>query len=863
MLADTLIVESATSGIGTQLVRPVARGKFIYAGSEKLWVRGTTYGAFRPDEQKREYQDVAIIDRDFALMSQAGFNAVRIPHTMPPLHVLDIAARYGLRVMVGLSAEQYAGYLADRKKDAPDIDGLIRAKVRSCSGHPALLCYALGNEIPASMVRWLGRRKVERYLERLYRVVKTEDPDSLVTYVNYPSTEYLQLPFLDFVSFNVYLESQDRLDGYLARLQNIAGDRPLVMSELGLDAFRNGEDNQARTLDWQIRTTFAAGCAGAFIFSWTDEWYRGGAEVEDWAFGLTDRERRPKPALDAVQRTFAQVPFPRVMKWPRISVVVCVYNGERTLHDCCEGLRALDYPNYEVIIVDDGSKDNTAAISAEYGFRLIRTPNQGLSRARNVGLEAATGEIIAYTDGDARPDPHWLMYLANAFENSSHVGIGGWNIAPVDDGSMAQCVAHAPGGPVHVLLSDREAEHIPGCSMAFRVSALKAIGGFDPQFRAAGDDVDVCWRLQEQGWTLGFSHGAMVWHHHRDSIRAYWRQQRGYGEAEALLERKWPEKYNVAGHVTWAGRLYSKGITIPLGGTGRIYQGTWGLAPFQMLTDTKPGLLRALPLMPEWHLIIAILGMVSLAGWAWRPLLLAMPLFALALVVPIGQAWLSTANLSSGYFGTGFQRFNARVTVAFLHLVQPLARLSGRLRHGLTLWRKRGPDGMSWPLPRTLPICVTRWQPPEARLAALDETLRATGAVVLHGNSYDSWDLEVRGGIFGSSRLLMAFEDSGSGTQLVRLRAWPYCAPLARGLLLLFVLFTVLASANGASAAAAQFGALLAVLAWRAARECGVTINAVMDAAVSCGLLNQPQAAQTLGRAPEQARTLQVEHKQV
>jgi hypothetical protein len=104
------------------------------------------------------------------------------------------------------------------------------------------------------MVRWLGRRKVESYLERLYDVVKHEAPDALVTYVNYPSTEYLQLPFLDFASFNVYLESGSGLSAYLARLQNLVGERPLVMSEIGLDSFRNGQRKQAEVLDWQIRT---------------------------------------------------------------------------------------------------------------------------------------------------------------------------------------------------------------------------------------------------------------------------------------------------------------------------------------------------------------------------------------------------------------------------------------------------------------------------------------------------------------------------------------------------------------------------------------------------------------------------------
>src|SRR5262249_28739639 len=150
----------------------------------------------------------------------------------------------------------------------------------------------LGNEIPGTTVRWLGRHRVQRYLRHLYDVVKAEDPDALVTYVNYPTTEYLDLPFLDLVSFNVYLESQERFEAYLARLQNVSGDRPLLMSELGLDSVRNGEDRQAESLAWQVRTAFGAGCAGVFVFAWTDEWYRGGADVDDWRFGLTDCERR-------------------------------------------------------------------------------------------------------------------------------------------------------------------------------------------------------------------------------------------------------------------------------------------------------------------------------------------------------------------------------------------------------------------------------------------------------------------------------------------------------------------------------------------------------------------------------------------
>src|SRR5881296_3582054 len=507
------IFRASTSTCVPALVRPHVRGKFLFAGDEKFYVRGMTYGAFQPDASGHEYHDPNVIERDFAQMAANGINTVRIPHTMPPRSLLDAARRHGLRVMVGLSAEQYLGFLIDRKKSVADIEALVRAKVRECAGHPALLCYALGNEIPAPMARWLGRRRIERYLKRLYRAVKAEDPDGLVTYVNYPTTEYLHLPFLDLVCFNVYLESPERFEAYLARLQNIAGERPLVMSELGLDGLRNGDEAQAHAVDWQVRTAFAGGCAGAFVFSWTDEWYRQGHDVEDWGFGLTRADRSSKPALEVVQEAFADVPFAPSLPWPRISVVVCSYNGARTIRDCLEALKRITYPDFEVIVVDDGSTDATAAIAARYDCRLIQTENRGLASARNTGLRAASGEIVAYTDDDAYPDPDWLTYLANRFLSAADVGVGGPNIAPAGDGRTAECVARAPGGPVHVLLSDSEAEHIPGCNMAFRKDRLEAIGGFDPQFRVAGDDVDVCWKLQERGWTLGFSAAAMVWHH--------------------------------------------------------------------------------------------------------------------------------------------------------------------------------------------------------------------------------------------------------------------------------------------------------------------------------------------------------------
>jgi len=810
--------------------RPRVSGKFLYEGAEKLYVRGVTYGTFRPDATGAEYPPRHTVEADFAAMAEAGVNAVRT-YTVPPQWLLDAAIEAGLRVMVGLALERYVGYLNDRGGEAK-LEAEARAGARACARHPAVLCYVLANEIPAPTVRWFGARRVERQLRRLYDVVKAEDPAGLVTYANYPTTEYLQLDFLDLVCFNVYLEREDQLRAYLARLHNVAGDRPLVMSEIGLDSERNGVDAQARMIHWQVRTAFAAGCAGTFVYAWTDEWYRGGEEVHDWSFGLVDRARRPKPALGALREAYDEVPLPRGLAWPRISVVVCTYNGERTIRDCLAALARLDYPDYEVVVVDDGSADATAAVAAEYDVRLVRTENRGLSSARNTGLEAATGEVVAYLDDDASPDPHWLAFLGAHFRHSAHAAIGGPNVAPPGDGVVAECVDNAPGNPIHVLLSDEEAEHVPGCSMAVRRACLAEIGGFDPQFRVAGDDVDVCWRLQQRGWTLGYSPAAMVLHHRRRTVRTFWRQQRGYGRAEAMLERKWPEKYNHLGHVTWHGRLYGKGMARSFTWRrGRIYQGTWGSAPFQSLYEPAAGPLGGLLLMPEWYLMLGVGAALAALGVLWRPLLLVAPLVALGAAGSVAGA-LSGAARASYVDGphVGRARLVRGALTTLLHLLQPAARLWGRLTYGLAPWRRcAGLRAAVAPRRRTFATWVRHGVPPDARLAAAEAALRAGGVCVQRGGAYDRWDLELRGGLLGAARLLLATEEQGGGSQLVRLRAWPRGAAAGQIAAAVLLLLALAAGASGAWAAAGVLGLAAALLAGTTAYECGLALGAVAD----------------------------------
>jgi GT2 family glycosyltransferase len=834
-------------------LRPSARGKSIFLGDEKLYVRGVTYGTFSPDEDDHDYPSVETVAQDFAMMAANGVNTVRT-YTVPPLWLLDLAERHGLWVMVGIPWEEHIAFL-DEPGRAASIRERIRTGVRACAGHPAVFCYTIGNEIPASIVRWHGRSRIERFLHQLYRVAKEEDPEALVTYVNYPSTEYLQLDFTDIICFNIFLESGPQFEAYLSRLQNISGDRPLIVTETGLDSRRHSEEAQARALDWQVRSAFGAGCAGVFVFSWTDEWHRGGYDIDDWDFGLVDRERMPKRALDAVAKAFSELPFPESLAWPRVSVVVCTYNGAKTLPDCLEELRNLKYPDYEVIVVNDGSSDNTDEIVSSYGVRLVSTENQGLGTARNLGMEAATGEIIAYIDSDAYPDPHWLTHLAVTFMRTSHAGIGGPNIPPPDDGEVAECVAKAPGGPCHVLVSDGEAEHIPGCNMAFRKDRLEAIGGFDPLFCIAGDDVDICWRLQNEGWTVGFSPGAVVWHHRRRGVRSYLKQQYEYGKAEALLERKWPARYNRVGHLAWSGRVYGNGANRAVGWRRwRIYYGTWGSGLFQSVYQRAPGALATLALVPEWYLVIAALAALSALGILWPPLLLGLPLLglaagALAFESALGSVRASFAKASR----SKLTMFRLQLLTSILYMVQPFARLSGRLRFGLAPWRRRSATRTSLPLPRTRTAWSERWQSSDERLERIEAELQRTGGAILKGGDYDRWDLQVRGGLLGVARMRMAIEEHGGGRQLIRVRSWPKWSRVGLVATLWFGLLSAAAALNGELLTSAILGAVALFTVVSSFRDCATATGLLLRSLDDRVIVGDDEPESTVEPEPELA----------
>ena len=758
-------------GSGLQGPRIEVRGKFLFSGENKFFIQGVTYGPFRDGDDHLGTPDKA--RRDFGLVAAAGFNVLRVYHP-PPRWFLDLAAEHGLRVMVTVPWQRRVLFLDDGSVRR-EIRSSVRRAAKGGAGHPAILGYYIDNEIPPDLVRWYGPQRVEGFLDSLVRIVKDEDAGALAAYANFPPTEYLLPKETDFLSYNVYLHRGPDLRAYLSRLQNLAEGRPLVLGEFGMDTLRHGQEEQAALLDLHWDEVFRGGLAGTILFSWTDEWFTDGIDVEDWAFGLVQKDRQPKIAyrnlaqktLGPKDRLVEKFPLPRV---PKVSVVVCSYNGAATLRGCLEALQKVDYPDFEVMVVDDGSKDSTQSIVAEFPLvKNILQPNRGLSVARNVGMQAATGEIIAYTDSDCMPDSDWLYFLVSTLLHSSYAAVGGPNLNPPAQGPIPAAVAACPGAPTHVLLSDTEAEHIPGCNMAYWKSVLEEIGGFDPEFRTAGDDVDLCWRLMQAGHRVGFSPSALVWHHRRFTMQAYFRQQKGYGEAEAMLRFKHMQYFDPQGSARWKGVIYGLPRFERVFHRPIIYHGIFGTGLFQCLYPKPASPWAQLVSGLEWNALTLFIFLVSIQVEPIR----IVPLLMLAATLLPAISFMVVARVEPKH-----DTVLARLTVFYLALTQPLVR--DWARYFTWLKGKRTPDtvvqtpekdaGPTLPLFRSRLLSFWSEQGRERvhLLAEIEKILEEEGWRYAQDTGWNSWDVQIFANRWWHVRLRSLTEIYPHGRRLTR-----------------------------------------------------------------------------------------------
>lgn len=753
--------------------RITVRSKFFFEGEKKFFVKGVTYGPFAPDAEGFQFGPREQAAKDLAAIRQSGANLVRI-YTNPPRWFLDLCLENGVRVLLSIAWMEHVEFLNDSKVRASVEKAVIEA-VREHKGHHAIFGYLLGNEIPSSMVRWLGAKRVTEFVEHLVNIARREDPRALYSYASYPPTEYLLPQNVDFLTFNVYLHRREDFERYLARLQNLADDKPLMMGEFGMDTIRHTEEEQAEMISWHLDAVVRGGLAGTILYAWTDEWHRGGNEILDWAFGLVRRDRTPKKALETVRGFFTKqgtiVNAAPLQRFPKVSVIVCSYNGGQTLEACLRSLKKLNYPDYEVVLVDDGSKDNTKEIVSHHPWvKTIHQPNMGLSVARNVGAAHASGEIIAYTDSDCMADPDWLYYLVGTLLSGDYAGVGGPNISPPAQNWHQACVAAAPGGPSHVLLTDVVAEHIPGCNMAFHRWAFDKVGGFDPEYRKAGDDVDFCWRLQQEGQVIAFSPSAIVWHYRRFTLKAFRKQQEGYGEAESLLRFKHLVFFGPTGTAKWKGQIYGAPRFTWLINKPVIYHGVFGEGLFQCIYPTPQSELAAYLSSIEWVTLTSFL------------LLLSIPFPALRIVAYLmfgGTFLVALSYMIHAKLEPRFDTIRARLLVAFLALSQPLVR--GWARYFTWLKFKRTPESVIAAKEKDFTPSNIRglskfvfWNEEgkgrELLLTSVIEALEKEGWSYSTDTGWKEWDVQIYGSFWWGVTMRSVTEYHGGPKCLTRVR---------------------------------------------------------------------------------------------
>jgi len=241
---------------------------------------------------------------------------------------------------------------------------------------------------------------------------------------------------------------------------------------------------------------------------------------------------------------------PQLETLPTVSIVIPVMNRAGELWRCLTSLNRLSYPQekLEIIVVDDGSSDDSPGVARKFGALVI--PSGGVGRgpaaARNVGALRASGEILAFIDSDCSASQEWLNQLIPAFCNSKTAAVGGQvdgmcTESPVDryeavmsSLSVSSCERTGSSGT--------DTFYLPSCNLLVRRSAFRSVGGFKDSMHV-GEDVDLTWRLRDSGWTICYLPTGNILHEHRSSIRSFMSRRFDYGTSEGMLQVLHPARH--------------------------------------------------------------------------------------------------------------------------------------------------------------------------------------------------------------------------------------------------------------------------------------------------------------------------------
>ena len=616
-------------------------------------------------------------------MAELGINTVRT-YTPPRRDLLDEAARCGLRVMVGLPWSQHVAFLDNRSLKREIRRELVK-KVAELGDHPAVLAFALGNEIPPGVVRWHGRVRVENFLRSLYKAAKDASPASLLT------TSIFRRPSSATSRSSTSVRSTCTCianPSYvpISRASSMSPARNRCSSpRRAPTAFARGKPGRRTSR----RCTSASRSKKARAARWPSPGPTSGGAAATRSRTGSSASWTPsaaEPAARAVSTTFASAPF-HASRGANLAAGfrrrVRLQRGGNARRQPAVARSRLTYPNYEVILVNDGSKDRTSEIArAHPRVRVIDTLNQGLSAARGTWVLPkrpanrrlhrcghAGGSRLADVSGSTvfrircrrlRRTPTWLPPTTHRSRSASRGSLAVRRTCCSTTGSQST----SPGATWRSAATpcSRSAASIRCISAP--ATMWTCAGGCR---RGAGKSASR--RLPWSGTTTGAP------------SRRYWFQQVGYGEGETWLMAHHPEKF-LDGHMLWRGRIYSP---LPFVRSRGQRADPWGTRlPSVYRADVHP--FAFMPHSIRWQVISFVMSLAGLAvvatGEHWWAAALLLGSGLVGLAVTIGKN--DSVRVAIGRrFSQGLEGLVSRRggVSAFL---QPLARLRGQIRGALS-----------------------------------------------------------------------------------------------------------------------------------------------------------------------------------